>query len=145
MAVQQQRAATAAVQPVPPQRTGWLGWIAFAGIMMMVLGTFHGIAGLTALFNDEYYLVRPEGLVVEVDYTAWGWLHLALGAVLVGAGASLFVGNMFGRVIGVIVATLSAIANLAFIASYPVWSVVMIAIDVLVIYAIVVHGREAAD
>jgi hypothetical protein len=133
------------VQTAQSQRTAWAGWVGFAGIMLVVLGVFHGIAGLTALFNDEYYLVRPSGLVVEADYTAWGWTHIALGTLMLGAGVSLFVGSMFGRVIGVIVAGLSAVANLAFLAAYPVWSTVMIAVDIIVIYAIVVHGRELAD
>ena len=107
------------------------------------MATHAPIAGLTALFNDEYFIVGKQGLVVEVDYTAWGWVHLGLGALLIAAGASLFSGRMFGRILGVIVATLSAIVNIAFLAANPVWSVTMIAIDIIVIYAIVVHGREA--
>jgi hypothetical protein len=126
------------------QRTGWAGWVTFAGVMMVILGVFHGIAGLTALFNDEYFLVGKNGLVLELDYTAWGWVHLLLGGLLVLAGVSMFSSNMYGRVVGVIVASLSAVANLTFLAAYPVWSAVMIAIDVIVIYAIVVHGRELA-
>lgn len=132
-----------AVMQQDQQHTGWVGWTTFAGVMMTILGVFHGIAGLTALFNDEYFVVGSSGLVLELDYTAWGWAHLALGALLVGAGMSLFSGHMFGRVLGVLVAAISAIVNVGFLAAYPVWSVVMIAIDVIVIYAIVVHGREA--
>lgn len=126
-------------------RTGWSAWAVFAAVMLGLIGSFHVIAGLTALFNDEYFVVGSSGLVVELDYTAWGWVHVGLG-VLLGAGAlSLLSGHMFGRVLAVIAATISAIVNLAFIAAYPVWSILMIAIDVLVIYAVVVHGRELAD
>lgn len=129
--------------PVDPAReTAWTGWAAFAAVMLGMLGVFHAIAGLVALFKEEYFLVGKSGLVVEVDYTAWGWAHLLLAAVLIFAGVSLAQGHMFGRVIGVLVAVLSAVVNLAFLAAYPVWSVMVIAIDVLVIYAIVVHGRE---
>ena len=127
------------------QRTGWVGWLAFAAVMMVILAVLHAIDGLTALFKDEYFVVGKSGLVLEVDYTAWGWAHLAIAALLGFAGASLASGHMLGRVLGVIVATLSAIANVAFLAAYPVWSVVMIAVDIIVIYAIVVHGREFAN
>ena len=60
----------------PTEMTGWVGWIAFAGVMMVLLGTFHAIQGLVALFQDEYFLVAKSGLTVHVDYTAWGWVHL---------------------------------------------------------------------
>jgi hypothetical protein len=124
------------------ETTGWVGWIIFASVIMGILAVFHVIAGLVALFKDEFFLVRKSGLVVEVDYTAWGWTHVGLGVLLGVAAVSLAAGNMFGRVVGVLLASASAIVNLAFIAAYPVWSVLMIAIDVIVIYAIVVHGRE---
>jgi hypothetical protein len=124
------------------EATGWVGWVVFAAVMMGILGVFHGIAGLTALFNDEYYLVSQNGLVVEADYTTWGWVHLGLGILIVLAALSLAAGHMFGRVAGVVIASVSAVANVAFLAAYPVWSVIMIALDVIVIYAIVVHGRE---
>jgi hypothetical protein len=122
--------------------TGWAGWVAFAGIMLVMLGFFQMIEGLVALFNDGFYLVRAEGLVVNVDYNAWGWTHLILGAIAVAVGFGLMVGNMFARVAGIAIAMLSAILNLVFISAYPVWSAIVIAIDVIVIYAIVVHGRE---
>jgi hypothetical protein len=122
--------------------TGWAGWVAFAGIMLIMLGFFQAIEGLVALFNDGFYLVRPNGLVVNVDYTTWGWTHLVLGAVAIAVGLGLMVGNMFARVAGIAIALVSAILNLVFISAYPVWSTILIAIDVIVIYAIVVHGRE---
>jgi hypothetical protein len=113
--------------------------------MMLMLGSFHAMAGLVALFKDEYYLVRPSGLVVNVDYTAWGWTHIVLGLVVAGAGFGLFVGAMWARVVAVLVALLSAIVNLAFLSAYPVWSTIMIAVDILVIYAVIAHGREGSD
>ena len=122
--------------------TGWAGWVAFAGIMLIMLGFFQMIEGLVALFNDGFYLVRADGLVVNVDYNAWGWTHLILGAIAVAVGFGLMVGNMFARVAGIAIAMISSILNLVFISAYPVWSAIVIAIDVIVIYAIVVHGRE---
>ncbi len=126
----------------PPEPTGWVGWVLFAGIMLFLLGTFQAIAGLVALFNDSYYLVATKNLVVNVDYTAWGWTHLAIGVVALFAGWGVMVGQMWARVFGIAVAFLSAVVNLAFLGAYPVWGVIMITVDVLVIYALSVHGRE---
>jgi tetrahydromethanopterin S-methyltransferase subunit F len=122
--------------------TAMAGWVVFAGIMMIMLGFFQAIQGLVALFNEGFYLVGAEGLVVNVDYNAWGWTHLILGLLAVAVGFGLMTGNMVARVAGIAIAMISAILNLVFISAYPVWSAIVIAIDVIVIYAIVVHGRE---
>ena len=149
-AVPRQRSAPPAAETRAPQydeyghaiTSGWANWVVFAGVMMIVLGFFHGIEGLVALFRDGYYAVRPSGLVVHVDYTAWGWTHLIIGVIALAAGAGLLAGNTLARVVGVVLAVLSAIVNLAFVAAAPVWSAIVIVIDVLVIYAIIVHGGE---
>jgi len=122
--------------------SGWVGWIVFAGIMMMVLGAFQVIEGLVALFNSGFYVVAESGLVVNVDYTAWGWIHLIVGVLAILIGGGVLAGNTAARMGGIALAAISAIINLAFIAAYPVWAVVVIAIDVIVIYALAVHGRE---
>jgi hypothetical protein len=123
-------------------RTRWVGWVVFAGVMMFMLGCFEVIAALVAIFDDEYYLVESSGLVVRVDFTAWGWLHLAIGAVIIAAAVGVLTGRMWARVVGIVVAVLSALANMAFIAAYPVWSVLIIALDVIVVYALAMHGGE---
>ena len=125
--------------------TAWAGWVAFAGVMLIVLGAFQLVQGLVALFDDGFYAVRPDGLVVNVDYNTWGWIHTGIGVIGVLTGIGLLAGNMLARIVGVAVAALSALVNLAFIAAYPVWSMIMIAIDIIVIFAIVVHGRELKD
>ena len=76
-----QSAHAGAVPKASDGYSGWVGWIGFAGVIMMMLGTFHAIQGLVALFNDEYYLVGSSGLVVSLDYTAWGWIHLSDGTL----------------------------------------------------------------
>lgn len=126
----------------PPPVTGWAGWIVFAGTMMMLLGALHAFQGLVALFNHEYYVVAKSGLTIHVNYTAWGWAHLLMGVLVVGAGAGLLAGQMWARIVGVGVAFLSCIVNVAFLAAYPVWSSIMVAVDILVIWAITVHGSE---
>jgi len=124
------------------QQTAWAGWVVFGGVMLIMMGTFQAIQGLVAVFDEGFYLVRPDGLVVNVDYNTWGWAHIIIGIVGVLAGVGLLVGNMAARVVGVGIAFLSALVNLAFISAYPVWSTILIALDVIVIYAIIVHGRE---
>lgn len=125
-----------------PEPTGWVGWIMFAAVMMLMLGFFHAIAGLVALFQDSYYLVGKNDLVVHVDYTAWGWVHLIGGIVIVLAGIGLLAGQMWARIVGVGLAVLSAVVNMAFFAAYPWWSGLMIAFDVLVVWALTAHGAE---
>jgi hypothetical protein len=125
--------------------TAWVGWIVFAAVMMIMVGILHAIEGFVALFKDSYYLVSKSGLLFTVDYTAWGWIHLIAGLLVAGAGAALFTGRMWARVIGVGIAVLSLLVNFAFIQAYPIWSTVMIAVDVLIIYALTVHGREMRD
>ena len=128
-----------------PDPTGWTGWVVFAGFMMIMLGLFQAVEGLVAVFDDGFYHVTSSGLVVDVDYSVWGWVHLLLGAVIAISGVGVLAGNTAARVVGVILAGLSALVNLAFIEAYPIWSIIVITIDVLVIYALTVHGRELAS
>jgi len=134
-----------AAPPTYTERTGWTGWIGFAGFMMIMLGCFHAIQGLVALFDDQKFYVADSGLVVSVDYTAWGWVHLIGGIILVLAGLSLFAGRMWARIVGVIAALASALVNIAFLSAYPIWSTIMIALDILIIWAITVHGSEMKE
>jgi hypothetical protein len=122
------------------ERTGWYGWIVFAGIMMFVLGIFHAFIGLIGLFQEDYFLVGESKLMVSVDYSAWGWLHLILGLVVAGAGVALTRGETWARIVAVIVAVVSAITNVAFMSAYPILTVIMITVDFLIIFAVTVHG-----
>ena len=122
--------------------TGWVGWIAFAGVIMLMLGAFHVIQGLVALFREEYFLVGKSGLIVNVDFTTWGWIHVIGGVIIAGAGIALFTGRVWARAIGVTLAMVSAIVNIGFLSAYPIWSAIMITFDVLVIWALTVHGSE---
>lgn len=121
---------------------GSANWVVFGGVMLLLLGFVHAIEGLVALLDDGYYRVRPSGLAVHVSYTAWGWVHLVLGIVAALTGIGLLAGAMAARVLGVVLAVLSAVVNLGFIAAYPLWSAIVITLDVVVIHAIVVHGAE---
>lgn len=129
----------------PTEMTAWVGWIFFAGAMMVMLGSFHVVEGLVAVFKDEVFLVGRSGLVINVDYTTWGWVHIIGGLVIAGAGIALFTGRIWARTIGVIMAMVSAIVNITFLSAYPVWSAIMITLDVLVIWALTVHGGELRE
>ena len=130
-------------EPRGGERTGgWGAWVAFAGVMLAVVGLLHALAGLVAILKDEVYFVRPNQLVLQVDYTAWGWLHLAFGAVALVAAFLLLRGNMVGRSLAVGFALLSALDAFVLLRAQPWWSTLIIAIDVLIIYAIVTHGDE---
>jgi hypothetical protein len=126
----------------PSRATGWVGWIFFAAIIMVVSGFFDIIWGIVGIARDEVFVGGPRGNVINLDYTAWGWINLVLGIVMVVAGLGLFTGAIWASVIAVLLAVLSAVGNLLVIGAYPVWSVIVIALDVLVIYAISVHGSE---
>jgi hypothetical protein len=125
--------------------SGWVGWAYFAGFMMMFLGIFQSIAGLTAIFNDDYYLVTQNRLVA-FDFTAWGWIHLLIGILVFFAGLELLrSGAVWARLIAVLLAGLSLIANISFMDAYPLWSISMAIVDVLVIYALTVRGGEVRE
>lgn len=128
--------------PPAPEPTGWVGFIEFAGVLMVLLGLFHALQGLVALFQDDYFLVGTKRLLTRANYTAWGWTHLLIGVLIVVTGVSLVVGRLWARVVGVVLAVGSALVNAALLAAYPFWSAIMIALDVLVIWAVTVHGRE---
>jgi hypothetical protein len=128
----------------PPSRSLWTGWVYFGGAMMVMLGVFNLIEGLVALFNDEYYVATPQGLLV-FDITGWGWIQLILGIVSIAVGIGVFTGATWARICGVILCGLNAVAQLAFLSAYPVWGILVIALDVLVIWALIVHGDEAGD
>jgi hypothetical protein len=125
-----------------PDPTGWTGWVVFASFMMIMAGSFQAIEGLVAIFDDGFYHVTESGLVVNVDYSVWGWTHLLLGALLIICGVGVLAGNIVARVVAILLAGLSALVNLVFLEAYPIWGILIITVDVLVIYSLVVHGRE---
>ena len=124
--------------------SGWtVGFVYFAGAMMILIGIFHAIGGLAAIFEDEFFVVG-RNYVFDLDVTAWGWIHLIGGIIVIAAGIGVYSGAPWARTVGVIIAGLSAIANFLYIPYYPVWSVLIIALDIAVILALLAFSREAA-
>jgi len=131
-------------EPGVGRPSGWtVGFVIFAAVMMMIIGAFQVITGIAAIFEDDFFVVGPN-YVYDVDVTAWGWIHLILGVIVFLAGLGVMAGAAWARVVGIALASLSAIANFFFIPYYPIWSIVMIALDVLVIWALCVYGRREA-
>src|SRR3954471_4391214 len=85
-------------------RTGWTGWIAFAGVMMIIAGTLNAIYGLIAIVNDDWTVWTNSGSLL-VDISKWGWMHLVVGLVVLASGVGVFSGNVLARTVGVIAAT----------------------------------------
>lgn len=122
--------------------TGWVGWVAFAGMMMLMVGVFNVISGMAAVFNDEIY-VTAGNLMILLDVTTWGWVHIVLGLALVGTGLALASGQMWARVVGVVLVMVNMASQLIALPAYPWWAMIVIAVDVVVLWAIIVHGDEA--
>lgn len=138
---------TRLAEPLPaPSRkpsAAWQGWAYFGGAVMGAMGLLWALAGLIALVDDGYYTLRENSLLVASSYTAWGWVHLIGGIVAAVTGAAiLWGGRPWARTLGVVVAVLSAVVNMGFVRATPVWALLVIALDVLVIYALTVHGWE---
>jgi len=123
------------------ERTGWTGWITFAAIMMIIAGSLNALYGLIAVINDEW-VVWGNRANLYLDISQWGWTHLVLGLVVLFSGIGLFSGKMIARIIAIIVAGLSLIANFFFIPAYPLWAIAIVVIDLLVIWALTAHGSE---
>jgi hypothetical protein len=122
--------------------SGWtMGFIFLGSVMMMILGGFHLIAGLTALLDDSFYAVGP-GFALEIDVTTWGWVHLIGGTLIVATGLWLLAGSTAARYITIVGAVISAIWNFYSIPYYPVWSILMLVLCIGVLWALIAHGKE---
>jgi uncharacterized membrane protein len=130
--------------PREPALSGWAaGGIAFAACVLILVGAFQVIAGLTAIIDDEFFVVT-RNYTFDLDTTAWGWLHLLIGLLLVITGFGLLGRRTWAVVVAIAMALLSALVNFFFIPYYPVWSVVVIALDVWVIWALTRPGAIRA-
>ena len=130
----------------PPRPTGdepvsgWaLGGVTFAACVLTLIGGFHVIAGLVAIIDDNFYVVT-RNYTFDLDTTAWGWIHLIMGALLIATGVGLFSRQTWAGVTAIFLAALSALANFFFIPYYPFWAILVIALDVWVIWALTRPG-----
>src|SRR4051794_1427629 len=131
--------------PVPGRApsASWQGWAYFGAVIMVTMGLLWAFVGLIALVDQDYYAARENSLLAASSYATWGWVHLIGGVVSVVAGAGiLWGGRRWARILRIVVAGLSAGVNLGFVSAPPAWAIIVIALDVLVIYALTVHGWE---
>ena len=130
-----------------PPAAGGMGWAVglslFAGVIMIITGVFTAMEGVVALARNEVFVTTPR-YVFAFDLTTWGWIHIILGIIVLAAGVGVLTGQLWALVVGITIAVLIMIANFAFIPYYPVWSLLIIALNVFVIWALCVYNRDAA-
>lgn len=117
-------------------------WVPFAGVILLISGIFSAIQGLVALVGPSTYYAVVDGELFLFDATGWGWWNLMIGVLLILTSISLFVGATWARVVAVVLVILSAIVQMLLVPAQPWWSFMVIAIDVLVIYALLAHWDE---
>ena len=122
--------------------TGWTGWVVFAAVFMMIVGSLNAIQGLGAILRDEAYWLTLSGDVLIFDTTTWGWIHLVLGLAMIAVGAMLMRGSTFARVIAIALVAVNLIAQFTSANLYPFWALILIAVDIVILYALVIHGGE---
>jgi hypothetical protein len=124
----------------PPNVSGWaVGGTVFAATVLMLVGVFQAIAGLVAIFDDNFYVVT-RNYTFDLDTTVWGWIHLLIGIALLFVGWGLFSRSTWAGVTAIFLASLSAVANFFFIPYYPFWSLLMIALNIWVIWSLTRPG-----
>ena len=122
--------------------SGWaIGWASFAAFMLFIAGTLQFFAGLSAILNDEFYVVGDE-YAFKLDVTAWGWIHMVIGIVVFCSGLGILKGHVLGRIVGVLAACGALLANFLWLPYQPVWSTIIIAVCIGVIWALTAHGRD---
>jgi hypothetical protein len=121
---------------------GAVGWISFAGFLMIITGGFKILEGLGWVINSNNLFPETEDSILGQNANSWGWFMIVLGAVLLLAGIGVFSGNVLARTVGVIAAAISAFAAFASMTFYPFWGLVVIAMDIAIIWALTVHGRD---
>ena len=122
--------------------SGWaIGYASFAAFMLFIAGTLQFFAGLAAILDDEYFVVGEE-YAFKLDTTAWGWIHLVVGIIVFCSGLGILKGHVLGRIVGVLAACACLLATFLWLPYQPVWSTVIIAVCIGVIWALTVHGRD---
>jgi len=126
------------------EQTG-AGWVMFAGIMLLIAGVLNVIYGIAAIDNSKFFVHATETQYILSDLNTWGWITLILGALEIIAAFSIWAGGGFGRWFGIFVAGISSIGALMSIPAYPLWSLAIFTIDILIIYGLAAYGGQPID
>ncbi|MEU2924516.1 hypothetical protein ABZ636_05535 [Streptomyces sp. NPDC007251] len=130
--------------PAPTRNSPWAtGGATFAGVLLLLNGVLAVFQGISAIAKDDVY-ARLGDYVYKINLTGWGWILLVLGVIAAFAGWGILSGAAWARVAGIALASLSLIAQFLFLPYAPVWSVIMMAIDVFVIWSLAVYQPEPA-
>lgn len=124
--------------------TGWVGWIWFAALMMVFVGLFSTLNGLSAIGESDVY-VGTKNASILLDVSQWGWVHLILGILMFIVGIALISGALWARIAAALIIMLSALSTLMLLPAYPVWGAIVVALEVVILWAVIVHGEEAAN
>jgi hypothetical protein len=134
-------------RPVPDlarRESPWMNGLSiFAGSLMLIVGVWQVLVGISALLRDTVYVTTPN-YIYSFDLTGWGWTHLLLGILIGVAGACVLLGQTWARVVGIVLASLSLISNFLFLPYYPLWSILVIVLDIAVIWALASYRRQPA-
>jgi len=128
------------------KQSGWVGWAVFGGIVLIITGVIDALFGLVALIGPSSgYVLTETGNVWFLDVTGWGWWHLILGLAMAAVGLFVLRGASWARITAVVLVSINAISQITSFAYSPWWALIVIALDILVIYALIVHGKALAD
>jgi hypothetical protein len=116
------------------------GWVTFAGVMLLIVGVLNVIYGIAAIGDSSFFVNDTRYILSGLN--TWGWVSLILGVIQILAAFSLWGGGLYGRIVGIGAASLSAIAALLSIPAYPLWSLAIFALDVVIIHQIATRGTE---
>jgi hypothetical protein len=119
------------------------GLSSFAGVLLIVVGAFQALEGLSAIIRNEL-LVVTQDYAYKLNVASWGWIHLLVGLALAAVGVAILSGAIWARIVGIGIAVISAIAQFLSLPYYPVWAILVIALDVGVIWALTVHDPRLA-
>jgi len=123
-----------------PDTTG-VGIITAAAVILILAGVMHAMQGVVSLATNEFYVVTHRWLF-QFDVTTWGWVHVLVGLIGAATGAALLSGASWARILGVVIAAVSVIANFLWLPYYPLWAVIIIAFDLFVIWALIVSWQD---
>ncbi|MFH8252517.1 hypothetical protein ACH3VR_19270 [Microbacterium sp. B2969] len=129
------------------KQSGWVGWAVFGGIILIIAGVFDALFGLAAIIGPDssIFLNTTTGSAILFDVQGWGWWHLIIGLALVLVGIFVLRGATWARITAVILVAINAIGQFGTFGYQPWWALAVIALDILVIFALVVHGKELRD
>jgi hypothetical protein len=130
-------------EPTTSPSDAWAGWITFAAVTLTLIGTLNLFQSFIALFDDEFFVVPREEDLLLVDFTAWGVIMLGWGLLLIAAGLAVVAGRGWARWFAIFAVFVNVIAQIGFLSAYPIWSAIMILLDVLVLFALTARWSDA--